>query len=165
MMSQSSHMSQLDQTNIVSRRRFLFRWVVCPLLLLFAGAATVGAIWYHRFNNHVTPQEISHEVGHKTFSASIRGAAPITLHLYQQENAKGQPLVIFTSGDGGWSPFCADVAAHIAATGKTVVGFNAKEYLTTFASSQNPVTPQELTHDYGDIIDAALTQSGIDPRA
>lgn len=136
------------------------------LLVLLAGAATVaGAIWYHRFNNHVTSQEISHEVQHVTFDAAIRGGAPIKLQLYQQANASAQPLVLFTSGDGGWSPFCADIAAHIAATGKTVVGLNAKNYLTTFASSQKPVTPEELTSDYGEIIDAALARPGVSPKA
>lgn len=146
------------------RRRFHFRWLLCALLLLVGAVAVAGMTWYHRFNNHVTREEVSHEVGHTTFDVSLRGRAPISLQVYQQANAKMQPLVIFTSGDGGWSPFCADIAAHIAATGKTVVGFNAKEYLTTFASSQKPVTPEELTHDYGEIIDAALTRPGIDSK-
>jgi dienelactone hydrolase len=135
-------------------------------LLVLAGVASATAmIWYHRFYHHVTQQEVSHEVRHVTFDAAIRGNAPIKLELYQQANAKAQPLVIFTSGDGGWSPFCADVAAHIAATGRTVVGFNAKDYLTTFASSQKPVTPEELSRDYGEIIKAALAQPGVDPKA
>ena len=151
--------------SIIVRRRFRFRWVLYALFLLIGASAAAGTIWYHRFNNHVTPQEVSHEIGHTTFEASIRDHASITLHLYQQANAKAQSLVIFTSGDGGWSPFCADVAAHIAATGKTVVGFNAKEYLTRFASSQKPVTPEELTSDYGEIIDAALARPGVDPKA
>src|SRR3954468_21014968 len=95
------------------------------VVLALVGAAVVsGAVWYHRFNHHVTAQEVSHEVTHSTFDASIRGGAAVKLHLYQQQNARAQPLVIFTSGDGGWSPFCADVAAHIAATGKTVAGFD-----------------------------------------
>src|SRR5215470_6097864 len=60
------------------------------------------------------------------------------LQLYQQQNATNQPLVLFTSGDGGWSPFCADIAAHIAASGSTVVGIDAKDYLVKFASPQKP---------------------------
>lgn len=147
----------------VWRRRF--SWTLVVLLLLSGAAAAAGMIWYHRFQNHVTVQELSHEVVHTNFEAPIRGNGAIKLQLYQQENAKAQPLVIFTSGDGGWSPFCADVAAHIAATGRTVVGFNAKDYLTTFATSQKPVTPEELTSDYGEIIDAALARPGVDPKA
>ncbi len=136
------------------------------VLLVFVGAAVAGgAVWYHRFNHHVTVQEVSHEVNHSTFDASIRDRLSVKLHLYQQMNARAQPLVIFTSGDGGWSPFCADVAAHIAATGKTVVGFDVKGYLTTFASSQKPVTPEELRRDYSDLIRAALSEPGIDAKA
>jgi len=145
-------------------RRLQLLWALCALVVLTTAAAVAGLVWYHRFNNHVTSQEVSQQVRHVTFDASIRGDARLRLHLYQQANAKGQPLVIFTSGDGGWSPFCADVAAHIAATGKTVVGFNAKDYLTTFARSDKPVTPEELTRDYGQIIDASLTQPGVDSR-
>jgi len=74
-----------------------------------------------------------------------------------------QPVVLFTSGDGGWSPFCADIAAHVAATGRTVVGFNVKEYLVTFASSQKPITPEELANDYESIINASLAQPGVAP--
>ena len=146
-------------------RRFLVFWVLCAFLTLVGTAAAAGMFWYHRFKNHVTPQELSHEVRHETFDTSIRGNAQIRLQLYQQANANAQQLVIFTSGDGGWSPFCADIAAHVAATGKTVVGFNVKEYLTTFATSQKPVTPEQLTSDYAEIIDAARARAGVDPKA
>ena len=71
----------------------------------------------------------------------------------------------FTSGDGGWSPFCADVAAHIAATGKTVVGFNSKDYLVSFASSQRPISADELARDYDEMLRAAELQPGVDGRA
>src|SRR5262245_51947437 len=145
-------------------RRFRFRWLLYALLLLIGAAATSGMIWDIRFIHLGPPQEVCHEVAHTHFSASIRSNTTVSLHLYQQANAKAQPLVIFTSGDGGWSPFCADVAAHIAATGSTVVGFNVNEYLTTFASSQKPVTPEELVNDYNDLIDAAVSRAGVDPK-
>ena len=146
-------------------RRARIRFVLGVLLVLIVAAVAGGAVWYHRFTHHVTVQEVSHEVSHSTFDASIRGGSPVKLQLYQQMNAHAQPLVIFTSGDGGWSPFCADVAAHIAATGRTVVGFDVKGYLTTFASSQNPVTPEELRRDYSDLMRAALSEPGVDANA
>lgn len=160
-----SQAQPMPASAIVKRPHFRLRWLLYAFVILI-GAATVAAmIWYHRFNHHVTPQEVSHEVEHTSFDTSIPARGSIQLQLYQQANANAQPLVVFTSGDGGWSPFCADVAAHIAATGKTVVGFNAKEYLSTFASSQKPVTPEELTRDYGEIIDAALVRPGVDSKA
>ena len=135
------------------------------LIVVLLGAVSAFAVgWYHRFYHHVTLQELSHEVRHSTFQAPVRNGS-VTLHLYQQSNARKQPLVFFTSGDGGWSPFCADIAAHIAATGKTVVGFNSKDYLVSFASSQRPISASELSRDYGEMIKAAGMQPGVDGSA
>jgi len=145
-----------------ARKRFRWRWVLLLFLLALSAASAYAAVWYHRFYHHVTPEEVSHAVGHSTFQTSIRGGSPVTLQLYQQANAKDQPLVFFTSGDGGWSPFCADIAAHIAATGKTVVGFNAKDYLVSFANSQRPISADELARDYDEMINSAASQPGID---
>src|SRR5262249_7450184 len=118
------------------QRRLRLRWLFGLLLIAVCAASAYAMIWYHRFYHHVTPQELSHQLVHSTFQADIRNGSPVTLQVYQQENARNQQLVFFTSGDGGWSPFCADTAAHIAMTGKTVIGFNVKDYLVSFASSQ-----------------------------
>src|SRR5205085_6140409 len=75
------------------------------------------------------------------------------------------PLVLFTSGDGGWSPFCADIAAHMAATGVTVVGVDAKSYLVNFASPQKPLSPEEITRDYETIAQLSRARAGVDEKA
>jgi pimeloyl-ACP methyl ester carboxylesterase len=139
-----------------------WQWAVTILFVVIGIGMVSAAVSYHRFYHHATQQEISHAVEHTTFEVILRGSTRVTLQLYQQANAKAQPLVLFTSGDGGWSPFCADVAAHIAGTGRTVVGFDAKNYLTTFASTQKPVTPEELARDYEEILNGALTRAGVD---
>lgn len=144
--------------------RFRWLWLVAALLLIIGAASAYGVRWYHQFYHHVTHEELSHAVRHTTFPASLRGGPALELQLYQQENAKNQPLVLFTSGDGGWSPFCADVAAHIAASGMTVVGFDAKTYLTTFATPKKPVTAEELAHDYDELARIALAQPGVDEK-
>jgi len=137
--------------------------LIAAVLSLILGGASVYAVrWYHGFYHHVTHEELSHQVKHSTFQATIRSGPALNLHLYQQENARNQQLVLFTSGDGGWSPFCADVAAHIAATGITVVGIDIKEYLVNFSSSRKPVSPEELTRDYGALAKIAMAQPGID---
>ena len=136
------------------------------LILLAVCSVSVYAVkWYHGFYHHVTSEELSHAVKHTTFQATIRTGPALNLQLYQQENAANQSLVLFTSGDGGWSPFCADIAAHIAATGITVVGLDAKEYLTNFATPQNPVSPEELTRDYDAIARLAIARPGVDSKA
>jgi dienelactone hydrolase len=154
----------MDQTSN-TRRRFRWRWLLALIVLLFAAASAYAVVWYHHFYYHVTRQELAREVRHSTFQATIRNGATVTLQLYQQENASEQPLVFFTSGDGGWSPFCADIAAHIAATGRTVVGFNSKDYLVSFASSQHPISATELTRDYDEMIRVAGMQPGVDGKA
>lgn len=121
--------------------------------------------WYTSFYHHVTHEELSHEVKHSTFQGTIRNGPPLDFQLYQQEHASNQPLVLFTSGDGGWSPFCADIAAHIAASGMTVVGIDAKSYLVSFASPKNPVMPEDLTRDYDAIARLSLTRPGVDAKA
>ena len=135
-------------------------------LFLMLCAATVYAVrWYHGFYHHVTHEELSHEVKHSTFQATIRSGPSLEFQLYQQEHATNQPLVLFASGDGGWSPFCADIAAHIAATGVTVVGVDIKSYLVSFASPQKPISVEELTSDYNAIAQLARAQPGIDVKA
>jgi dienelactone hydrolase len=142
------------------------RWFVffAVLVITLCAAAAYAVRWHHRFYHHVTHEELSHEVRHSTFAATIRSDLPLDLHLYQQEHAANQPLVLFTSGDGGWSPFCADIAAHIAATGITVIGIDAKSYLVKFASPQKPVSAEELTRDYDTIARLSLAQPGIDVK-
>jgi len=154
---------QSQLAGVCNRRKWT--WLSGLVIVLLGSATVYGVVWYRHFYHHVTVQELSHEVQHSTFQTTIRGGSQITLQIYQQSNALDQPLVIFTSGDGGWSPFCADIAAHIAATGRTVVGFNIKEYLVTFASSQKPVTPDELTTDYEEIINASVARAGVNHSA
>ena len=136
---------------------------VVVLILCAMCAASVYAVkWYHGFYHHVTREELAHEVNHSTFQATIGNGPPLHLQLYQQANVRNQPLVLFTSGDGGWSPFCADIAAHIAATGITVVGIDVKEYLVNFASPQHPVSTEQLTRDYDTIARLSIAQPGVD---
>jgi len=136
-------------------------------LVLITCTASVYAVrrWYRNFYHHVTHEELSHEVKHSTFQVTIRSGSPLELQLYQQEHAANQPLVLFTSGDGGWSPFCADVAAHIASTGVTVVGIDVKTYLVNFATPQKPLPIEDLTRDYDAIAKQAILQPGVDNKA
>jgi fermentation-respiration switch protein FrsA (DUF1100 family) len=158
--------SPVESTNRGTTRKSRRGWwlLLIPALILCAGVVA-GAIKYHKFYHHVTAQEASHAVERDTFDLAIRNGKTIRLHLYQQANASAQQLVLFTSGDGGWSPFCADIAAHIAAGGRTVVGFDSKDYLTSFATSENPVTPDDLARDYDQILRGALSRPGVNARA
>ena len=147
------------------RGRTRIKALIAVVVVILCAASVYAVRWYHGFYHHVTREELSHEVRHSTFPVTIRSGPPLDLHLYQQEHAANQPLVLFTSGDGGWSPFCADIAAHIAASGVTVVGIDVKSYLVNFASSQKPITAEDLTRDYETIARLSLAQHGIDVKA
>lgn len=139
--------------------------LIIGLVLICCAASVYAVRWYRGFYHHVTHEELSHDVKHTTFQVAIRNGPPLDLQLYQQDHAKNQRLVLFTSGDGGWSPFCADIAAHMAATGITVAGIDAKSYLVNFATPQKPLSIEELTRDYDAIAKQALAQPGIDQKA
>jgi len=139
--------------------------LIIGLVLICCAASVYAVRWYRGFYHHVTHEELSHEVKHSTFQVTIRNGPSLELQLYQQEHATNQPLVLFTSGDGGWSPFCADIAAHIAATGITVAGIDAKTYLVSFATPKKPLTIEELTRDYDAIAQQAIAQPGVDNKA
>lgn len=141
------------------------KWLIAAALVIVCAVGVYAVHWYHGFYHHVTHEELSREVRHSTFQATIRNGPPLDLQLYQQEHATNQPLMLFTSGDGGWSPFCADIAAHIAASGITVVGIDAKTYLVNFATPQKPVTAEELTRDYDALAHIAIARPGIDNKA
>jgi type IV secretory pathway VirJ component len=140
-------------------------WSIAIVLVAVGGASAYAVRWYHQFYHHVTLEELTHEVRHSAFQATIRNGPALQLQFYQQENAKDQPLVIFSSGDGGWSPFCADMAAHIAANGITVVGIDVKDYLVKVATPQKPVSAEEVTQDYDALVNLSLAQPGVDAHA
>lgn len=139
--------------------------LIIATVLICCAASVYAVRWYRGFYHHVTHEELSHEVKHSDFKVTIRNGSPLDLQLYQQEHATNQPLVLFTSGDGGWSPFCADVAAHIASTGVTVAGIDVKTYLVNFATPQKPLSIEDLTHDYDAIAKQAIAQPGVDQKA
>src|SRR6476659_5888414 len=139
--------------------------LIIATILICCAASVYAVRWYRGFYHHVTHEELSHEVRHSSFQVTIRNGPPFEMQLYQQKHAKNQPLVLFTSGDGGWSPFCADIAAHIASTGITVAGIDAKSYLVNFATPQKPLSPEDVTRDYDAIAKQAIAQPGIDNKA
>ena len=155
----------MDAGPRINAETMRIKTLICMLVLIFCGASVYAVRWYRGFYHHVTHEELSHEVKHSTFQVTVRSGEPLDLQVYQQEHATNQPLVLFTSGDGGWSPFCADIAAHIAATGITVVGIDVKSYLVNFASPQKPIDAEDLTRDYDTIGKLSLAQHGIDVNA
>jgi dienelactone hydrolase len=86
-----------------------------------------------------------------TESLTLRGCAQ-SLHLY---GARGGPVAIVTSGDGGWVHLGPEVAEFLAQQGYFVVGFDAKAYLSSFTSRSGPLRPGDVPQDYAALLDYA----------
>jgi dienelactone hydrolase len=75
-----------------------------------------------------------------------------TLHLY---GARGGPVAIVTSGDGGWVHLGPAVARYLETQGFFVVGFDAKAYLSSFTSGAGTLAPEDVPGDYLTLVDFA----------
>lgn len=85
----------------------------------------------------------------------LRGHAQ-TLHLYGK---RGHQAVIVTSGDGGWMHLGPQVAELLAAQGFFVVGFDARDYLSSFTSGKTTLNPADEPRDYKTLADFAARGS------
>ncbi len=80
---------------------------------------------------------------------SLRGHEQ-TLRLYGR--AGGQPVIV-SSGDGGWIHLAPHIAEFLAQRGFTVVGFDAKAYLSSFTSGRTGLGPRDVPGDYRALFD------------
>lgn len=81
----------------------------------------------------------------------IRGKSQ-EIYLY---GAKGNPPVILSSGDLGWTGLVVHVAEFLSSKGYYVIGFNSKLYLSSFTSKTSTLIPQDVPKDFKLLIDSA----------
>lgn len=86
-------------------------------------------------------------------SVTLNGHA-LTLHL-APARARTMPLLVFTTGDGGWRGTDVSVFRKLVAWGYPAVGFSAPEYVKYLRGDNETTTPFRLAHDYEVIIEAA----------
>ena len=72
-----------------------------------------------------------------------------TLHLY---GARGGPVAVVTSGDGGWVHLGPAVAQYLASQGWFVVGFDAKVYLSGFTKGAKTLSVEDVPKDYATLL-------------
>jgi fermentation-respiration switch protein FrsA (DUF1100 family) len=90
---------------------------------------------------------------------SIRGHRQ-TLYLYGPPT--GDPVIV-SSGDGGWIHLGPHVAELLGAKGFFVVGFDVKEYLTSFTSGRTTLQTKDEPADYRVLADFAARSTGKKP--
>jgi pimeloyl-ACP methyl ester carboxylesterase len=74
-------------------------------------------------------------------------------HLQVYGPADG-PIAIVSSGDGGWMHLGPHVAETLAAHGYHVIGFDVRNYLASFTTSNSTLAPQNVASDYLDLINS-----------
>ncbi len=89
--------------------------------------------------------------GSRSEPLSIRGHQ-LSLHLY---GARGGPVAVVSSGDGGWVHLAPAVAQYLAGRGFFVVGFDSKAYLSSFTSGSRTLTVDEVPADFAVLADYA----------
>ena len=92
----------------------------------------------------------------------VRGR-PLVLHAYLPEAVSPDtPLVLFSSGSGGWHQFDDHIAQVFAERGFPVCGISTHSYLKAFYSGKRPATPDEVGADYAALIKQGRLTAGVD---
>ena len=82
--------------------------------------------------------------------------------LHVEGPPAGDPIVI-SSGDGGWIHLAPNVAAFLAQRGYFVVGFDVKEYLSSFTTRDQTLSVNDEPGDYERLAQFATHITGKRP--
>lgn len=86
---------------------------------------------------------------------------PLTLHLARVPQSAGLPLVMYTTGDGGWRGKDLAVYRQMLTWGYPLVGISAPEYLKPISQAKTTTTPAALARDYEAILLSARSFLGL----
>jgi hypothetical protein len=87
---------------------------------------------------------------------------PLELHLSMpQGSAKGNALILYASGDGGWFGSAVDMFQHIGRAGYHAVGFSSRAFLKIDRPKGSLVKPGQLISEYRQIVDKARTELAL----
>jgi hypothetical protein len=92
----------------------------------------------------------------------IVNAHELKLHFANGDSPQKRPLVLYTTGDGGWARKDLDLYRQIVSWGYPTAGFSAPDYLDHLRGEDGTTTPRRLGRDYADIIAFAETNLDID---
>lgn len=136
------------------------------MLFLFAGASTIRGQSPARrelpVNADLSRSSIPLRARNEEVRVNLRGR-PVVLHVYlPAEFSDNAPIVLYSSGSGGWHGFDQHIGAALAERGMPFFGINTHTYLKTFYSDDKPATFLEVASDYVELIRQAeaLTSAG-----
>jgi dienelactone hydrolase len=84
------------------------------------------------------------------------------VHFYRPRNQTAAIPAIYACGDGGWRGLAPRTAQQLAHLGFAVAGIDSKVYLREFSSPQNPLSINQLAHDYADVARALRVYAKVD---
>ena len=94
-----------------------------------------------------------------TETLTIRGHEQ-TLAVY---GARGRPVAVVASGDGGWTHLAPAVAEFLSSKGYFVVGFDSKAYLSSFTSGGKTLATTDVPGDFLALLDYASRGASTRP--
>ena len=94
-----------------------------------------------------------------TQTLTIRGRQQ-NLRLY---GARGGPVAVVASGDGGWVHLGPAIAEFLSSKGFFVVGFDSKAYLSSFTDGDHTLAVTDVPGDFGALLDYASRGTGTPP--
>jgi len=94
-----------------------------------------------------------------TESLTIRGQRQ-TLHLY---GARGGPVAVVASGDGGWTHLAPEVAELLSGKGYFIVGLDSRAYLSSFTRGATTLSTADVPRDFAVLLDYAARGASTIP--
>jgi hypothetical protein len=89
-------------------------------------------------------------------------AHPVTIHFANRYGSYGRPLLLYTTGDGGWARKDLALYKQIVSWGYPTAAFSAPNYLKHLRGEQS-TTPERIGRDYAHIIEFAAAHLALDP--
>ena len=88
----------------------------------------------------------------------------LLLHLSQARSDVSAPsLLLYVTGDGGWSGKDLDTYEHLRTFGQPVAGFSAPDYLDHLRGGADSLSPADLAADFADIAKLAKERLSLPP--
>ena len=94
-----------------------------------------------------------------TEGLTIRGQEQ-GLHVY---GARGAPVAVVASGDGGWVHLGPSVAEFLSSRGYFVVGFDSRAYLSSFTKGATTLGTADVPGDFATLVDYASRGASAPP--
>ena len=124
--------------------------------------ATCQLLDQAKISEHPIPQALTQlKESNEKVRVPLRTGS-VVLHIYvPQHERPDAPLVVYSSGSGGWHQFDDYIATAFAQRGLPVCGISMRSYLKKFYNTSRPATSDEVIADYHALIDESTKVIGV----